>query len=95
MSFPKDIPELSELKQLELKFRVPADHSILFLSSIIRASPRLLKLILKVNWNLPFQFFKTDCGASYQPVKYAHINTFVRVLQVFISSKRTLSSIFS
>nr|XP_027099324.1 uncharacterized protein LOC113718637 [Coffea arabica] len=47
MSFPKDIPELSELKQLELKFRVPADHSILFLSSIIRASPRLLKLILK------------------------------------------------
>nr|XP_027096421.1 putative F-box/LRR-repeat protein At3g18150 [Coffea arabica] len=57
MSFPKDIPELSELKQLELKFRVPADHSILFLSSIIRASPRLLKLILKcrVEWFWPLE----------------------------------------
>lgn len=52
MSFPLDFPEFSNLKQLELKFIAAEGQSILFLSSIVGASPLLDKLTLK---------YETDC----------------------------------
>ncbi|CDP12627.1 unnamed protein product [Coffea canephora] len=52
VGFPSNFPEFSNLKHLELKFVAVADESILFFSSIIGASPGLIKLTLKydIDW---------------------------------------------
>ncbi|KAL3511238.1 hypothetical protein ACH5RR_030639 [Cinchona calisaya] len=63
IGFPRKFPEFSNLKHLELKFVAVDDESILFLTSITGASPRLHKLTLKyrIDW-AENQIFTTYLG---------------------------------